>query len=225
MAKVADFDHLLPPPSFEPTIGPGTPPTFQKHAVENAYSSPNTLTNTTPSSPSVHDSKTLKTNTKQEDNDGSCKEEENEEEEQDVNDQIGEQIEECGEGEDAAEAFEGGGEVLEKAGAKVRRTRSRVTLFTVRYAVRSIVVLLLLFFTNQRLLTPASIQVAEQLLEMISIFINFLQNYALITMIDVSWPITFTWLTDWMYFFTFFWLDVDFNAGEGEQQEESNATS
>ncbi|GMH91020.1 hypothetical protein TL16_g11937 [Triparma laevis f. inornata] len=165
---------MLPPPSFEPTVGPGTPPTFQKHAVENAYSSPNTLTNTTPSSPSVHDSKTLKTNTEQEDNDDSCKQEENEEEEQDVNDQIGEQIEECGKGEDAGEAFEGGGEVLEKAGAKV----------------------------------------AEQLLEMISIFINFLQNYALITMIDVSWPISFTWLTDWMYFFTFFWLDVDFNAGE-----------
>ena len=51
---------------------------------------------------------------------------------------------------------------------------------------------------------------------MISIFINFLQNYALITMIDVEWPLSFTWLTDWMYFFTFFWVDFSFDAGEGE---------
>ena len=105
MAKVADFDSPSPLTSFpNPSLGPeASPPTFL--LTENADSTPNL----TPGASSTEEEGPRK----KEDED------KDEDKDEDVNDQIGEHIEECGEGEDAGEAFDGGANVIEEAGAKV----------------------------------------------------------------------------------------------------------
>ncbi|GMH93524.1 hypothetical protein TrST_g8418 [Triparma strigata] len=106
MAKVADFDPTSPLTSFSnPSLGPGASPPHN-FLTENADSTPNL----TPGATSSAEEEGPR---KKEDED------EDEDTDEDVNDQIGEHIEECGEGEDAGEAFDGGANVIEEAGAKV----------------------------------------------------------------------------------------------------------
>ena len=52
--------------------------------------------------------------------------------------------------------------------------------------------------------------VGQSIMEVVSISINFMQMFSLVTFIDIAWPVSFKMIFSWVDFFTFTWIGFNF---------------